>query len=367
MGCLKLSYQSAERHDDHQKSHSLEQSTVQVKRGDEYYPFGLQTAESWTRVTDTENNFLFNAASEMNQSTGMYETFFRQYDPTLGRFGAVDPMADKYGSLNPYNFAFNDPVYYNDPLGDDPETAEERRQKEAQETMKHMRERSGRYRNNPVGDDDMFPKLGSWGGGMLYGGMTGWGYSILSKIIDNAKQGDLDAINRYAEIFADFTIVSEYIGTVSTNDGIFSRGKYRHIEKSEGFKKYGWAIKRKIYIPAGGPANPEAMTYDEKRKRGGIELVCRNCPGGNPDPNTPDGDSNGEVILIDEFLGTPMGSQIQLWMKLKKIRYFNDTLTSAGFDNPFWYGPDEIWYFDDDDSSRTIENYPKGIKSKTSN
>jgi hypothetical protein len=31
----------------------------------------------------------------------------------------VDIMADKYGSLSPYNYAFNDPVFFNDPSGAD--------------------------------------------------------------------------------------------------------------------------------------------------------------------------------------------------------------------------------------------------------
>jgi RHS repeat-associated protein len=55
----------------------------------------------------------------MNSNTGWYETFFRGYDATLGKFLQTDPMADKYGSWTPYNYAFNDPVYWNDPMGDD--------------------------------------------------------------------------------------------------------------------------------------------------------------------------------------------------------------------------------------------------------
>ena len=45
--------------------------------------------------------------------------FYREYDPALGRMTSVDPVAGKYSSLSPYNYAFNDPVTYNDPLGDD--------------------------------------------------------------------------------------------------------------------------------------------------------------------------------------------------------------------------------------------------------
>jgi hypothetical protein len=32
----------------------------------------------------------------------------------------VDPMAGKYGSLTPYNYAFNDQVYWTAPGGADP-------------------------------------------------------------------------------------------------------------------------------------------------------------------------------------------------------------------------------------------------------
>ena len=65
------------------------------------------------------NNFLYNAGSELNKTTSNYEMFFREYDPALGRMMSVDPVAGKYSSLTPYNYAFNDPVTYNDPLGDD--------------------------------------------------------------------------------------------------------------------------------------------------------------------------------------------------------------------------------------------------------
>ena len=85
----------------------------------EYYPFGMNTANSWTRENTTGNNFLYNVGSELNKTTSNYEMFFREYDPALGRMTSVDPVAGKYSSLSPYNYAFNDPVTYNDPLGDD--------------------------------------------------------------------------------------------------------------------------------------------------------------------------------------------------------------------------------------------------------
>ncbi|MBX2963967.1 MAG: hypothetical protein KF687_15755 [Cyclobacteriaceae bacterium] len=95
-------------------------SKSRIVQYNEYYPFGMQTASSWTRENATGNQFLYNAGSELNNTTSNYEMFFREYDPALGRMNAVDPMASKYASLTPYNYSFNDPVTYNDPSGAEP-------------------------------------------------------------------------------------------------------------------------------------------------------------------------------------------------------------------------------------------------------
>ena len=92
-----------------------------VVQNTDYYPFGLSFNTSWTRPTDLKNNFLYNAGSELNEKTKNYETYFRDYDPALGRMSGVDIMAGKYSSLSPYQYAFNDPVAWNDPSGADPD------------------------------------------------------------------------------------------------------------------------------------------------------------------------------------------------------------------------------------------------------
>ncbi len=65
------------------------------------------------------NNYLYNRASEYDNTSGWYDTFFRSYDPVLGRFGRVDPKADKFGAWSPYNYAYDSPTRFNDPLGDE--------------------------------------------------------------------------------------------------------------------------------------------------------------------------------------------------------------------------------------------------------
>jgi len=91
-----------------------------IVQANEYYPFGMQTASSWTRENATDNKFLANGGTELNKTTGNYDLEFRNYDPVLARMNQVDPMAAKYASQTPYNYSFNNPVSLNDPNGADP-------------------------------------------------------------------------------------------------------------------------------------------------------------------------------------------------------------------------------------------------------
>ncbi|WP_422358535.1 DUF5675 family protein [Reichenbachiella sp.] len=94
-----------------------------VVQKDDYYPFGL-SFNSYTRAAITDQNFKFNAGSELESMTDWYSTPFRKYDPSLGRFHGVDALASMYSSWSPSQFAGNNPVMYNDPTGlhrDDPD------------------------------------------------------------------------------------------------------------------------------------------------------------------------------------------------------------------------------------------------------
>ncbi|MDN5203083.1 DUF1593 domain-containing protein [Fulvivirgaceae bacterium BMA10] len=86
-----------------------------VVSSDDYYPFGL-TFNSAQKIGGVDQRYKFNGV-ELNPMTSTYETLFRGYDPALGRFMQIDPLAEFLPGINPYQFGFNNPIGFNDPDG----------------------------------------------------------------------------------------------------------------------------------------------------------------------------------------------------------------------------------------------------------
>jgi len=103
---------------------SLTHTTGPIVRMDDYYPFGMvyKTSELDGKLT---NKFLYNG-KEKQELTDWYDYGARMYDPALGRWHTIDPMAEKYPIINPYNYCFNNPVNLFDPDGMDPDSDEQK-------------------------------------------------------------------------------------------------------------------------------------------------------------------------------------------------------------------------------------------------
>lgn len=72
-------------------------------------------------MNGSENNYQTYNGKEIEKSLGinLLDYHARQLDPALGRFTSIDPHADRYARLTPYNYVYNNPVNAIDPDGKD--------------------------------------------------------------------------------------------------------------------------------------------------------------------------------------------------------------------------------------------------------
>lgn len=79
-----------------------------------YYPYGMRMT-SLCSTSGTDNDYLYNG-KQLQTSYGLnwYDYGARFYDPQLGRWHSVDPMAESYYSQSPYHFSGNNPIKFVD-------------------------------------------------------------------------------------------------------------------------------------------------------------------------------------------------------------------------------------------------------------
>ncbi|MDP3912713.1 MAG: RHS repeat-associated core domain-containing protein, partial [Bacteroidota bacterium] len=92
-------------------------NTAEVMEYNNYFPFGMKMTPYLCQTT-TDNKYLYNG-KELQTDFGLnwYDYGARFYDPSLGRWYSVDPLAEKYRRWSPYNYGVDNPMRFIDPDG----------------------------------------------------------------------------------------------------------------------------------------------------------------------------------------------------------------------------------------------------------
>ena len=99
-----------------------------VLQQDAYYPYGMNIAGLSSANSSPENKYKYNgkrcterSRSELQDEFGLdwYDYGARFYDPQIAWWHVIDPLAEKYYSLTPYHYTYNNPMRFIDINGED--------------------------------------------------------------------------------------------------------------------------------------------------------------------------------------------------------------------------------------------------------
>jgi RHS repeat-associated protein len=87
-----------------------------------YYPFGLKQIDNNNIINSSgnaaANKYKYNGKEFQDElQLNVYDYGARNYDPAIGRWMNIDPLAETSRRFSPYTYALDNPVYYIDPDG----------------------------------------------------------------------------------------------------------------------------------------------------------------------------------------------------------------------------------------------------------
>ena len=87
----------------------------EIREEKNYYPFGLTHRGYNNVITGRDHKYGFGGKEEQNDlGINWIDVTARNYDPALGRWMNIDPLAEDMRRHSPYNFGFNNPIFFQD-------------------------------------------------------------------------------------------------------------------------------------------------------------------------------------------------------------------------------------------------------------
>ncbi|NDI99429.1 hypothetical protein GWA97_10125 [Flavobacterium sp. LaA7.5] len=95
-------------------------STSEIIEENNYYAFGMKH-EGYNNVavsSDPALKYKYNGKELQDElNLNWYDYQARNYDPSLGRWSNIDPLAEQMRRFSPYTYCYNNPIYFIDPDG----------------------------------------------------------------------------------------------------------------------------------------------------------------------------------------------------------------------------------------------------------
>lgn len=120
LGNIRLSYSDANNNGTIEVT--SDPLTTEIIEEHNYYPFGLKHKGYNSDINGTHHKYMFGGKEYQDDVVGgssldWYDVTARNYDPALGRWMNLDPLAEQMRRHSPYNYAFDNPIYWTDPDG----------------------------------------------------------------------------------------------------------------------------------------------------------------------------------------------------------------------------------------------------------